>query len=324
MRHLEGLVRDFVEASVAPSTARVYATGQRRYLSFCRKSGSNPIPLSENQMCLFVAHLADEGLQHSSIKGYLSAVRRMQIVFGLGDPFVASWPLLECTLRGIKLGQAKRSTTRSQPRLPITPAILRWLRCFWEAEKHNPDHIMLWAACCMCFFGFLRSGEVTVPSAKEYDPGGHLSEGDVTLDNVSAPTLVQVRIKASKTDPFRKGVVVYLGRTDNDLCPVGAVAAYLAVRGREPGPFFKFAKGAPLSRTALVSRMRTALRSSGVEASKYSGHSFRIGAATTAASAGIEDSLIKTLGRWESAAYLLYIRVPRDRLTAVSRRLSVA
>ena len=119
MRHLEGLVRDFVEASIAPSTAQVYATGQRRYLSFCRKSGSNPIPLSENQMCLFVAHLADEGLQHSSIKGYLSAVRRMQIVFGLGDPFVASWPLLECTLRGIKLGQAKRSTTCSQPRLPI-------------------------------------------------------------------------------------------------------------------------------------------------------------------------------------------------------------
>ena len=93
----------------------------------CDKSGSNPIPLSENQMCLFVAHLADEGLQHSSIKGYLSAVQRMQIVFGLGDPFVASWPLLECTLQGIKLGQAKRSTTRSQPRLPITPAILRLL-----------------------------------------------------------------------------------------------------------------------------------------------------------------------------------------------------
>ena len=86
----------------------------------------------------------------------------------------------------------------------------------------------------MCFFSFLRSGEVTVPSKKEYDPGGQLSEGDVTLDNVSVPTLVQVRIKASKTDPFRKGVVVYLGRTDNDLCPVGAVAAYLAVRGREP------------------------------------------------------------------------------------------
>ena len=57
---------------------------------------------------------------------------------------------------------------------------------------------------------------------------------------------------------------------------------------------------------------------------KHSGHSFQIGVATTAALVGIEDSLIKTLGRWESAAYLLNIRVPQDRLTSVSRRLSVA
>ena len=49
------------------------------------------------------------------------------------------------------------------------------------------------------------------------------------MDNVSASTLVQVKIKASKMDPFRKGVVVYLGSTDNDLCPVVAIAAYLAV-----------------------------------------------------------------------------------------------
>ena len=78
---------------------------------------------------------------------------------------------------------------------------------------------MLWAAC---FFSFLRSGEVTVPSAREYNSGGQLNEEHVTLDNVSAPTLVQVLIKASKMDSFRKGTVVYLGKTGNDLCPVGA------------------------------------------------------------------------------------------------------
>ena len=68
---------------------------------------------------------------------------------------------------------------------------------------------------------------------------------------------------------------------------VGAVAAYVAVRGREPSPFFKFVMGTPLSRTAVVSRMRTALGLSGVDASKYSGHSFWVGAATTAALAGM-------------------------------------
>ena len=273
---LEGLVREFVNASIAPSTARVYASGQKRYLAFCRDTNFTPLPLEEDQLCLYVAHLADEGLQHSSIKGYLSAIRRMQIVGGLGDPFAASWPLLECTLKGIKLRLAKKAATRPRPRLPVTPAILRLLRRFWERDSHGHDNIMLWAACCMCFFGFLRSGEVTVPSLKEYDLEGHLSGGDVTLDNPAAPTVVQVHIKASKTDPFWRGVSIYLGRTDNDLCPVGAVAAYLAVRGRSAGPFFKFASGVPLSRELLVSRLREALRPSGLEVGKYSGHSFRI------------------------------------------------
>ena len=143
---------------------------------------------------------------------------------------------------------------------------------------------------------------------REYDPEGHLSEGDVTLDSLTAPTVVQVCIKASKAGPFRKGVFVYLSRTNNDLCPVGAaVAAYLAVRGRSAGPFFKLSSGLPLSREVLVSRLKAALCPSGFEVGKYSGHSFRIGAATTATAVGIEDSLIKTLGRWKSAAYLLYV-----------------
>ena len=67
---------------------------------------------------------------------------------------------------------------------------------------------------------FLRSGEITVPSLKSYDPGYHLSGGDVRLDRVSQPTRVYVTIKASKTDPFRKGVTICLGRTDNSGCNV--------------------------------------------------------------------------------------------------------
>ena len=87
----------------------------------------------------------------------------------------------------------------------------------------------------------MRAGEVTVPSWGRYNPQGHLSVGDVKLDRLVGPSLVSVNIKASKTDPFSKGVVIYLGRTDNLLCPVAAVAAYLAVRGNTPGPFFMLA-----------------------------------------------------------------------------------
>ena len=106
--------------------------------------------------------------------------------------------------------------------------------------------------------------------------------------------------------------------------PGGCSGRVLGCEGqvRRAGPFFKFASGVPLSRELLVSRLREALRPSGLEVGKYSGHSFRIGAATTAAAVGIEDSLIKTLGRWKSAAYLLYVRVPWDQLASASKQLS--
>lgn len=68
--------------------------------------------------------------------------------------------------------------------------------------------------------------------------------------------------------------------------------------------------------------IRTALNSAGVDQQKYCGHSFRIGAATTAAARGIEDSVIKTLGRWESVAYLQYVRIPREQLSGVTCQLA--
>jgi hypothetical protein len=104
-----------------------------------------------------------------------------------------------------------------------------------EVRQHYALGCMLYV-----FFGFLRSGEVCTHSMKEYDADQHLSVGDVALDAVKSPSLVRVSIKASKTDPFRRGVNVFLGKTDNDLCPVAAVGAYLACRGSKPGPFFIF------------------------------------------------------------------------------------
>ena len=93
---------------------------------------------------------------------------------------------------------------------------------------------------------------------------------------------------------------------------------YLVLRGNHPGPLFRFTSGAPLTRSCLVNCLRQALTTAGVNAAHYSGHSFRIGAATTAANLGLEDSLIKTLGRWESAAYLRYVTISRENLAQVS------
>ena len=72
-----------------------------------------------------------------------------------------------------------------------------------------------------------------------------------------------LRLKASKTDPFRVGINVSVGRTDKALCPVSAVLAYMAVRGPGPGSLFQFQDGRFLTRARLVMRSEGSYLGSG-------------------------------------------------------------
>lgn len=137
---------------------------------------------------------------------------------------------------------------------------------------------MLWAASCLCFFGFLPSEEVVCPSEKVYDPEWHLCWNDVRTDSHQSPSCLEVTLKGSKIDLFRQGCT---GATGMSICPVAAVLAYIAVSGKEPGPLFVWESGKFLTRVAFVNSLRDALSTAGLVSSDYAGHSFRMGAATT-------------------------------------------
>ena len=226
-------------------------------------------------------------------------------------------PQVEYVVRGYK----KSVSTPPRVQLPITPALLRSLRAQWERLPDRADATMLWAAACMCFFGFLRTGEVVVLDGASFDAEAHLAVGDVRVNDPSNPEFLEVRLKASKTDPFRLGVSIYLWKAHSDICPVTAVLAYAVQRGQAPGPSFQFTGGHPLTRARFVEAIRRALQAAGVSADHYAGHSFQIGASTTAAAKGVPDSLIKTLGCWKSSAYTVYIRTPRHQICSVSQTL---
>ena len=253
------------------------------------------------------------------MKTYLAAVRHMQISHEMGDPKIGSMPRLELVVRGMKKEQAGQPT---RTRLPITPEILSRIRQHWKERQAEWDIVMLWAAMSLCFYGFLRAGEVVVPSDTEFDSSQHLTYKDIAVDDKRQPSFITISIKQSKTDPFRKGVTIVIGRAPGPLCPLAAVLSYMAMRKPGEGPLFRFKDGRPLTRERFVLKVREALQQIGIDQTKYCGHSFRIGAATTAAKRGIQDSLIKTLGRWESVAYQLYVRTPREQLVSVAATLS--
>ena len=273
------------------------------------------LPVSKQVLCCFVAKLGTESLSYQTIKCYLSAVRHYSIMAGHGNPFnPGAFPVLQYILREVR--RAPRPPAR--PHLPITPKILRLIKSQWTPHGGETDFVMLWAACCVGFFGFMRAGEFT---SRPGEQSPSLTVEDIAMDDRKNPTMVRIHLKHSKTDPFRHGVDIYLGRTGRDLCPVGALLAFMAVRPAVKGPLFVFANGTRLTRDRLVEAVCRALQQAGIPTAGYSGHSFRIGAATSAAEAGLQDSMVKMLGRWESSAYQRYIQTPRATLAAFSARL---
>ena len=89
-------------------------------------------------------------------------------------------------------------------------------------------------------------------------------------------------------------------------------------------PVFNAGRFSPLTQKKLNAVIRHLLHQGGINELSYASHSFRIGAATTAAAAGLPAWLIKTLGRWSSNAYLSYIRCTDSVLSAVPRVLAGA
>jgi len=292
----------------------------KHYSELCEQVHAQLTPTSESLLCRFVTYLANQNISHSTIKVYLAGVRQLHVKRREHMPLFNSMPCLNQVLRGIKIRQSKSSTTNHQPRLPITPEALLRIKNTWEREGLDNDKVMLWAAFTTCFFGFLRSGEVGLETNGAFDPTRDLTPQDVEVDNLDHPKLLKLHLKHSKTDPYSEGSDIFIARTNDELCPVAALLSWLTQRnGDQRGPLFCFKSGAPLTRSTLVIRLKRALSAAGIDPTRFAGHSFRIGAATTAAKKGVADSTIKRLGRWKSAAYLRYIKLsPATLATAAS------
>ena len=172
------------------------------------------------------------------------------------------------------------------------------------------------------FFGFLRAGELSVtPTASRSD---RLQLSDLSLSSFPFPNLVRLLIKVSKSDPFRDTCTVVVGRNDSTLCPVEALLKYLHFRGdRSSGAPFHVPRWVSSHQgfIELENSLFASFMWSKINVGDYTGHSFRTGAATTAARVGLPEHLIKTLGRWSSDAYKFYIRTSELDIAAVSSKL---
>ena len=291
--------------AISRSSSRTYASGSARFRQFCQRLGVTALPATKHTVALFAADLS-RSVAPNTARVYLAAVSLLHRRAGLQSPTRHN-PSLQLALRGMARYRPARHTPT---RKPITASILNSLLVALHSTQRwcRHDRAMLRAALCLSFYGFLRGSEFTIPTRSGFDPTIHPTPADIS----SSANLLHFRIKKSKTDQHALGHTITLGATGGRLCPVRIIGHYLSHYTVSPRrPLFTTCNGTPLTLRAFRHVLRMLLKRIGLPPLEYNTHSLRIGAATTAAAAGIPTRTIKQLGRWRSSAYRSYIR-PRE------------
>ncbi len=307
MEHLEAEVQHLLRASLAEGTQRVYKRGVESFDTFRRDNGMFVLwPAPQQHVVAFIAALSLEKKAPATIKSYIAGIAFQHNINGWDDP--SKHFIVQKLLLG-----SKKSAGKPDARAPITlPLLLDLIRVLDLVCSSSYESCLFKAAFLMAFFAFLRVGEFTTKSKK--DRGEKvLSIGDVSFPK-SDCSVVQLCLRFSKTDQLgRSSTVVLHQHAGSPLCPVAALRVFLAARphGVRRNPLFIHFDGSPLTRFQFDSMLKKSLSCSGYVVDRFKSHSFRIGAATTAAMCGLGSAEIQRMGRWQSGAFKLYIR-PHD------------
>ena len=208
------VVERLLRESLAPSTRHTYCAAQGRYLTFCAEQNTLPVPMNEDILCKFVAWLFVRDLAYQTMKSYLSAMRHFQIMSGLGDPFASEMPRLQYVLKGARVERSKSTPGAKRSRLPITPAnharhLAKNERCPKPKWRGLQQHHAMGSSMHMLFWFPEVWGNNSAIAQRLLLKVPPYHERCVRRQSWEARDNPP-QLKASKTDPFRKGVTISL------------------------------------------------------------------------------------------------------------------
>lgn len=311
-----------MHAGISDGTRAGYERHQRSFFAWCASAGRPPrLPVDGSALCNWIAWLADKPVRPGTIRGHLSGLRSLHTDLNL-DSDAFDLPQVERVFRGVRrtLGAADR-----RRRMPITlPILVRLLSALKSLPVSAHDQSCLAAAWAVAYVGGMRCGELTYDT---FDSAFHMSR-DSFKDFGSYATIL---LPASKTDPFRKGVLVVVPAAPqgSPVDPLALLRAFIATTRPGAPLFFRLdswslsrglAPNYSFPRSFFVDSLRRCLTASGLPAHEYAGHSFRRGLATWAKlAAKLEDGDIKLLGRWSSDAVKLYQQTSDSDIASLAR-----
>ncbi|MGO9148185.1 MAG: site-specific integrase [Acidimicrobiales bacterium] len=291
MAEIAAEARDYVAASRAENTTRVYRTGWAQFTAWCDEHGVVALPAGSETVACYVADLARVA-KPSTIDARLAAISAAHRAAGHDSP--TKEEAVRLVRRGVRrtLGTAQRQ---------VRPVTVPDLRTMLEGLGTDPAGCRDRSLLLFGFAGALRRSELV---------GLDVADASEGADGLT------VRLQRSKTDQEGVGRTIGIPFGSNPVtCPVRAWRAWLEVSGITEGAAFR-----PVDRhghigttrlsgqaVALVLK-RHAVRA-GLDPDEVAGHSLRAGLATSAAAAGVPERVIaEQTGHKDTAMLRRYIR----------------
>lgn len=185
-------------------------------------------PILPEALMQFLIHLDNAGLAAHSLTVYVATISFWSRSLGLADPAKDFW------VRKMLEELRRSSPCKPDKQKPLPCPVL----CLSSYEAALFEAIL-----SLMFLGAFHPGDLLCSS--HFDT----SDRAMMLENVEPQDKkVDLHLRKSKTDQRAKGTFIPLSRsTDNTICPVRLLQAFLQFRGEEAGLLLIYADGSPLT-----------------------------------------------------------------------------
>ena len=319
----DSLRQPAMNASCASGDMGRSATGVKHWRSFCsaeQTPSDRPIDpnaplwvkLQEELLAMqfLCALVEDRAIAPSSAACYFGQVQGWHAKeHGVKLASGMKLSRLPAMLKGLKrvLGEGPRRVRRG-----IAPQALRSAmdRCL---DPRDPAHANIRAALATALQGLLRSAEFACDPGVAWNPARHLSRADVVQCTPERLVLMMIPCKNMR-HLNGKTVPLVIGGGGALVDAAWEVANMLRVdpvswSDRGSTPLFRDpSTNQPLRTSHLRDLIRVMMAGEGEDPSEFGTHSLRIGGATALFAAGADETVIRTMGRWSSDCYRLYVR----------------
>ena len=254
--------------SKAHNTLRAYQADFNDFSNFCKTNNFSSLPTDPKIVALYLTHLSSS-CKFSTLKRRLASIKLIHKL--KGNYIVIKHPFISENLMGIK----RKLGVKQMSKKPILLNDLKLIIQAIDDEKNEFKKIQNKALILIGFAGGFRRSELV---SIEYDDVDFVNEG------------VKINIKKSKTDQIGIGMTKAIPYFKNTkFCPVVSLKEWINYAKINSGRIFKISD----KTVALIIKKYALI--SGLDHSKYAGHSLRSGFATSTAETGADERSIMAM-----------------------------